>query len=103
MELDPESISYLVNVILLPILGVLIIKVRKYAPALAMYASQVATLRRQTRTVLNVLGSVRAIASTVDKSLADGRLDPEEAEQIIVQIKELVDSPEVQVLMGELA
>lgn len=103
MELNAETLSYMVNAILLPAAGVLALKIRRSTPKLLVYASQLATLQRRAKTVVNIVGNIHTIATTVDKSLEDGKLDPDEAEAVIMQIKNLTESPEVKALMEELA
>jgi hypothetical protein len=101
MEFNAETLSYMVNVVLIPLAGILVVKVRRYTPTLITTVTEINRLRKQAKTVLNILGSIYTLTSTVDDALEDGQLDPDEAATIIQQVKDLAGSPEVQALLEE--
>lgn len=78
MEIDPQTLSFLINFVLLSAAGGLVYNIRK---------------------VIGILGKIGRILSDVDESLKDGTLDPGEVSRIFNSIKALVESPEVLFLM----
>lgn len=101
MDINPETLSYVVNAVLIPLAGVLVVKLRKAAPDLITAATEINDLRKKAKTVLNVLGHIYALVSTMDDALQDGNLSTEEATEIIRQVKDLAGSPEISALMEE--
>lgn len=104
MELNAETLSYLMNAVLLPSLGYLIVRARKYTPQIVGYVRQLSDLRVKTKTILNIMGMIYAIASKVDKyEENDGEIDTKEAKDLLVDIKALANSPDVKKLREELS
>ncbi|AKB77939.1 hypothetical protein MSHOH_1456 [Methanosarcina horonobensis HB-1 = JCM 15518] len=104
MDLNAETASYIMNAVLLPLLGVLVVKLRKAAPELLEYARQLSNLRVKAKTVLNIMGMIYAIASKIDKYIEnDGEIDTTEAKDLLVDIKNLANSPDVKALREELS